>query len=309
MLPPHELKNKNFSHALRGYSTAEVDDYIEFLLDRYADVYRRNDQLEKELRMAMVKLEELTEKEDAINRALVNAQRIEEKLIREANEKADIITRAAKTNADKILNDFHRKISKERVVLHQLRTMVSEFKSYVLSSYDEHIEAIRLLSPPLDSEPEWETDPEEYTDKVLTGIRDAANQAAQTNENKQRLEKILESHTDDGENITGTVKTQMVRKQPVAEESAASGGNEEVKNVVPVETPASESVPNGETKNEEASGEKIDPIPLITGVKRRPRPRRTIESTSAPKKQPIPPSPGEGDTEEALDRLFSEPKR
>ena len=29
MLPPHELKNKSFSHALRGYSAAEVDDYIE----------------------------------------------------------------------------------------------------------------------------------------------------------------------------------------------------------------------------------------------------------------------------------------
>ena len=29
MLPPHELKNKNFSHSIRGYSTAEVDDYID----------------------------------------------------------------------------------------------------------------------------------------------------------------------------------------------------------------------------------------------------------------------------------------
>ena len=35
MLAPHELKSKAFSKTLKGYSPAEVDDYIEFLIDKY----------------------------------------------------------------------------------------------------------------------------------------------------------------------------------------------------------------------------------------------------------------------------------
>lgn len=291
MLPPHELKNKSFSHALRGYSTAEVDDYIEFLLERYADVYRRNDQLEKELRLANVRLEELTAKEDAINRALVNAQRLEEKIISDANEHAEIITRAAKTNADKILNDFHRKISKERQTLHELRSQVAAFKSEILDQYVEHIKAIKQLAPELDSEPEWETTEEEYTDQVLDGIRSAASNAAENSGKKNKLEDILQSHT-----------VETVENSDTAEE----GGNSE-NPYIPPEEKAVEEVTG--SKIEEEPKEEITIAPKLP-LKRRPRARRTVErpGEEPPVQKPIPSSPGEGesDTEEALDRLFSD---
>ena len=32
MLPPHEIKSKGFTHAIRGYSAEEVDEYAEFVL-------------------------------------------------------------------------------------------------------------------------------------------------------------------------------------------------------------------------------------------------------------------------------------
>ncbi len=287
MLPPHELKNKSFSHALRGYSTAEVDDYIEFLLERYADVYRRNDQLEKELRLANVRLEELTAKEDAINRALVNAQRLEEKIINDANEQAEIITRAAKTNADKILNDFHRKISKERQTLHELRSQVALFKSEVLDKYVAHITAIKSLAPELDGEPEWDTTEEEYTEQVLDGIRSAASNAAESNEKKNKLEDILQAHT-----------VETVESNETADDKSA---------YIP---PSEKAVEEVESTVEEEPKEEITLVTPKVPLKRRPRARRTVERTGEmpPVQKPIPSSPGEGesDTEEALDRLFSD---
>ena len=35
MLPPGELKNKEFSRVVRGYSIPEEDAYIAFLLEKY----------------------------------------------------------------------------------------------------------------------------------------------------------------------------------------------------------------------------------------------------------------------------------
>lgn len=289
MLPPHELKNKNFSHALRGYSAAEVDDYIEFLLERYSDVYRRNDQLEKELRLANVRLEELTAKEDAINRALVNAQRLEEKIISDANEQAEIITRAAKTNADKILNDFHRKVGKERQTLHELRNMVALFKNTVLEQYIEHIKAIKLIAPELDSEPEWDTTEAEYTEQVLDGIRNAVASAAENSEKKNKLEDILQAHTV--ENTADDLSDNNSRDA-----------------YVPAEDNKLENVSSAEADSADEVKEEIIIIPK-TSLKRRPRARRTVEKNIEPPVQnPIPSSPGEedSDTEEALDRLFND---
>ena len=33
MIAPHELKDKVFTHAIRGYNPAEVEEYIDFLLE------------------------------------------------------------------------------------------------------------------------------------------------------------------------------------------------------------------------------------------------------------------------------------
>ena len=49
MLSPSELKKRQFSKALRGYSAIEVDEHLDFILEKYTELYRRNDELEKEL--------------------------------------------------------------------------------------------------------------------------------------------------------------------------------------------------------------------------------------------------------------------
>ena len=38
MIAPHELKNKEFSKSLRGYSTVEVDEHIAFLIEKYTEL-------------------------------------------------------------------------------------------------------------------------------------------------------------------------------------------------------------------------------------------------------------------------------
>ena len=85
MLSPSELKKRQFSKALRGYSAIEVDEHLDFILEKYTELYRRNDELEKELSRLQTAYDQLKESEDAIRRAMVNAQREERKVIDEAN--------------------------------------------------------------------------------------------------------------------------------------------------------------------------------------------------------------------------------
>ena len=59
MLAPHELKNKQFSKSLKGYNPQEVDAYIEFLLEKYTEAYRENNELERKLRIVVTNLDEI----------------------------------------------------------------------------------------------------------------------------------------------------------------------------------------------------------------------------------------------------------
>jgi len=184
LLPPHELKNKTFTRVIRGYSSVEVDEHIEFLLQKYTELYRENDELERKLKTATAKLDQFKTDEESIRSALINAQRASSKILKEANERADLIVRSAKTNCDKIIADFRQQIKTERDTLYKLRQQIAQFKAGVFEQYRTHIEYLESVSPDIDDSAEWAISDEDYTRKVVENVKvDVAEAIA--NENSQ----------------------------------------------------------------------------------------------------------------------------
>lgn len=171
MLPPHELRGKEFTHTIRGYNITEVDEHIQFILEKYTELYRENDRLENELKKSQARLSELEKNSDAIRRAMVNAQREEHKIVTEAEERADLIMRTAKNNCDRVLKDFRTKIREERLTLHRLRETVAEFRENSLKQYQISMKYIEQLAPEREGEPEWEMTEEEYAAQLLEQMK------------------------------------------------------------------------------------------------------------------------------------------
>lgn len=146
MLAPHELKNKTFGKAVRGYNPNEVDDYIDFLIEKYTELYRENDELERKLKIVVTNLDEIRDEEESIRATLVKAQQLGEKIVREANEKADAITDSIKTRCEAIITDFRKQYSVERKEVWQLRNTVLDFKKNVYELYRDHIEELQSIS-------------------------------------------------------------------------------------------------------------------------------------------------------------------
>jgi len=146
MLAPHELKNKSFSKSVRGYTATEVDDHIDFLVEKYTELYRENTELNKKLRVVATKLDEIKDEEESIRSTLVNAQKMGEKIIRDANDKADVITGAIKTRCDSVIADFKREITREKEDIWRIRTGVLDFKQSVFDLYVRHIAELQGIS-------------------------------------------------------------------------------------------------------------------------------------------------------------------
>ena len=151
MLKPSELKNKTFSKAVRGYSIAEVDEYMTFVLSKYTELFRRNFELEQQLRAALDTKNELEGEKDSVRGALVNAQKVAAKIIEAANERAEDIIDSAKVGCNTILEDFNVQIDAERETILSLKKQVASLKKELFEKYKEHIELIEKLTSVTDS--------------------------------------------------------------------------------------------------------------------------------------------------------------
>ncbi len=152
MLPPHELKNKTFSKSMRGYNPVEVDEYVEFLIEKYTEIYRENDELERKLKAATTRLDEIKGSEDAIRSSLIDAKRLANKIKADAEVRAESIIRAAKTSCNTILSDFNEKIAYGRDTYAALQQDVVALKNELFERYSAHIRFVDSLTEGIDEE-------------------------------------------------------------------------------------------------------------------------------------------------------------
>ena len=172
MLAPHELKNKEFTKSLRGYSTEEVDEHIAFIIEKYTELYRENDALEKKLKVTEAKLDEMKAEEDSIRSALINAQKASKTIIDDANEQADVIMRSAKTNCDRLIAELQNNVALENDRLNAVKEEVAAFKAVLFEGYRKHIEMIEGIAPETNEGEISAERAEELSKIVVDRIRD-----------------------------------------------------------------------------------------------------------------------------------------
>ena len=189
MLAPHELKNKSFTKTMRGYNPQEVDEYIDFLVDNYTALYRENSELERKLKIVVTNLDELKDEEESIRSTLLKSQELSEKIIRDANEKADVITSSIKDRCDAIIADFRDQLGEEKKEMWQIRTKVLDFKKNVYDLYRAHIEELQSISVN-ELEDIVLPNESEIVSKIFSDVKGAIRDGIETDE-KEREEQDL----------------------------------------------------------------------------------------------------------------------
>lgn len=186
MVTPQDVRAVQFDKNLRGYRTEDVDNFLdkvtaqleldveqaEALKKQIADLQAENQRLRHEL-------EGYEADGDMLKSALINAQRMGENVIREANQKSDeILHRAnlraddivreandllqkANARADEIVNEAMDQKTAEEREYERLRLEVTRFKADVLNLYRTHVESLSRLPEyqKEDSAPEEEAEP------------------------------------------------------------------------------------------------------------------------------------------------------
>lgn len=156
MLTVDQINNVTFSKARGGYSTVEVDDFIDKCADTVAGLIEERNTSNKKLEVLADKLVEYRNEEDSIRAALVNAQRLGDTIVRESNQKAALTLEDATIKAEKIVADAEKKAQEtlngiadqmkaQEVELARLQHEVAMFKERMLAIYKEHLSIIDVL--------------------------------------------------------------------------------------------------------------------------------------------------------------------
>lgn len=170
MLTPQDVHSVQFEKGFRGYRIEEVDqflDRIEEQLKSNANELERLQQQIQQLQSENQRLAKETEDYRAdgeiMKSALINAQRIGENVIREANQKAEEIIHKANIRSDDIIRDANdllqkatdradeivREASDQRMMeereYERVRLEVTRFKADVLNLYRSHVESLSRL--------------------------------------------------------------------------------------------------------------------------------------------------------------------
>ncbi|MBQ7700510.1 MAG: DivIVA domain-containing protein [Clostridia bacterium] len=181
---PNELKKKNFTRAIRGYNTDEVDAYISSLVDKYEELLRENSELEYKLKASLERSEEAQAGEEELKKTIELAKKAADKIVSDAQAQADLLYSAAKDNTDRVLRTFRDSIASEAVVLQKLKAAVADMRSVIYKQYLKNIEQLEELAPRSKYEAELE-DPStaEYIRAVIDGMKsDVENLRTETKE-------------------------------------------------------------------------------------------------------------------------------
>lgn len=191
MLAPHELKNKSFSKSVRGYNPAEVDEYIELLIEKYTELYRENNELERKLKTVGTKLDQMRDEEESIRSTLLNAQKMAEKIVTDANSRADAITASIKERCDSIIAQFRTELSDEKDEMWEIRTRILDFKKQLFDSYREHIKSLQELSVN-EIEDIVLPDEDKIVADIISDVKDAVMLETQEKPEEVKYEPVVE---------------------------------------------------------------------------------------------------------------------
>lgn len=106
MLTPDKIREKSFQTTGRGsYRAEDVDSFLNEVSASYEQMFKENGDLIKKISILAKKVEEYRADEESLKMALLNAQKLADRITAEAKENAEKDTADAKAEAEKLRAD------------------------------------------------------------------------------------------------------------------------------------------------------------------------------------------------------------
>ena len=155
MITPLDIENKKFSkRALNGYSTEEVDDFLDELTLDYEKVYKEVNEARNTIETLNADVAKYRQMEATLQNTLLMAQTTAEEIKTSAQSQVDAMINDAKRQADTLINNAQASAQEEiakinstveakRKELEDMQRRCNEFKAKMESMVISELELLK----------------------------------------------------------------------------------------------------------------------------------------------------------------------
>ena len=222
MLNPNNIKGKTFDTEKNGYSKEDVKEFLEQVAEDYAEVVKANQDTEAKIIKLVEKINEYREDEEAIQQALVVAQKESNKILTEAKTQAHDMIESAKTEqvrlaeqsaseCERIVKEHKEKCAElirtnneELAKFENLKAEVTQFKADLTQLYNKQI---RLIMEIPASEPAEDTAEEYEEEETVEETQEAAEEQAEETAEPEETVEAESAPVTDSEHVEKILNT------------------------------------------------------------------------------------------------------
>lgn len=144
-----DITNKEFKKGIRGYSTDEVDEFLDKIAEDYEAVYKENSSLKEKTTNLNEKIEHYAKMETTIQNTLLLAQNAADQSKTTAQKEADLIIKSANETAQRILDKAQNDVVKINDDYEKLKQEFLKFRAKFKNFMNTQVEMFDLLEKDL----------------------------------------------------------------------------------------------------------------------------------------------------------------
>ncbi|MDR1254033.1 MAG: DivIVA domain-containing protein [Oscillospiraceae bacterium] len=198
ILTVEDIKNVSFRKG-RGYRASDVDSFLDELQMSYKSLQKENSDLLGKIGALNKKIEEYQKEEEFVKAALINAQKVADVSVREAELKAELILKNALIEAE-------RSVVEHKKNLENIKKETAEFRANLLDAYKKHLKLITEIP----------NEEENYNSDFQEKINNTGAVNVEEKENNEKLmpnePKAVDIATSDSGNNNDKYKIKPTRR-------------------------------------------------------------------------------------------------
>ncbi|MBN1958197.1 MAG: DivIVA domain-containing protein [Desulfuromonadales bacterium] len=145
-ITPIEIQQHQFKTRLMGYDTSAVDHFLEMLADELERLHKQNNELKESLARTRSSLDQMREREKALQQTLMTAQQVTEELKENARKEAELVVADAHLEGERVIRDAHERRLQLISQIQEMKRQKLSFEGGLRALIDNHLKLLDMDS-------------------------------------------------------------------------------------------------------------------------------------------------------------------
>lgn len=149
-LTPLDIHHKEFTHSIRGYNEAEVDEFLDSVADELERLFKENIDLSEKNEALEQKVRDYQDMERTLHNTLLSAQRSADEMMHKAQREADAVLKDAEVKAKEVIHNALTSKQKATADLGRVKQAEEEFRVTFKALLERHLRSLAEVPLPDD---------------------------------------------------------------------------------------------------------------------------------------------------------------